>query len=167
MSLPIAALGAVLAAILQTSVLPELGPPGVQPNLVLVFAIVSGMVLGFEEGLVWAFLGGLMLDMLLPDRPIGSTTLALLIVTGLALLIARVTDPPRIIVIVITVFALSFLYEALFLVILAVTANVALVSVPFQSLAIIATLNAVLAAIVARGMRSLLLRFGPAERIDW
>ena len=59
------------------------------------FAIAGAMVLGFEEGMVWAFVGGLMLDMLLPERPIGSTTLALLIVSGLALLIARVTDPPR------------------------------------------------------------------------
>ena len=164
----IAAVGAVLAAIVETSVFPELQVAGVSPDLVLVLTIVSGMLLGVEDGLVWAFLGGFMLDMLTPgNRAAGSTALALLVVTGLALLIARVSSPPRIATVVIVVFALTFLYLALLLVLLALTSGVALVSVPIASLALHAVMNAVLAGFAAWTVKVLYVRFGPAERTDW
>jgi rod shape-determining protein MreD len=168
MTVPIAAVGAVIAAIVETSVLPELQVAGVNPDLVLVLTLVSAMLLEVEDGLIWAFLGGFMLDMLTPgNRAAGSTTLTLLIVTGVALLIARVSNPPRILTVVIAVFALTFLYQALLLVLLALTSGASLVSVPVASLALRGVLNAVLAAAVALGVRALYLRFGPAERTDW
>ena len=86
------------------------------------------MVAGFEAGMVWAFLGGVMLDMLLPERALGATTLVLLVAIGIALLVARVTDPPRIIVIAGTAFVLSFLYQALLIALLALTAGIGIPS---------------------------------------
>ena len=168
MSYLIAAVGAVLAALVETSVFPEIRVAGVNPDLVLVFTIVAGMFVGVEEGLVWAFLGGLMLDLLTPgNRPIGVGALDLLFVAGLVLLIARVTQPPRVLTVVVCAFALTFLYQALLEVLLAATANVGLVTMEPTSLAIDASLNAILAAAIAWVTRGLYLRFGPAERTDW
>lgn len=161
MSLLIAAVGAVLASLLQTSVLPELHA---NLDLVLVFALVSAMLLSVEEGLVWAFLGGITLDLLTPGgRALGSTTLCLLLATGGGILIGRITQPPRVLTVVITVFALTFLYQALQAVVLAATEGVDLGGFSFTATAISAILNATLAAIVGRLIHSLSVRFGPAE----
>ena len=75
--------------------------------------------------MIWAFLGGLMLDMLLPERALGATTLALLVAVGAALLVARVTAPPRLIVIAATAFGVSWLYQVLLIALLALTAGIA------------------------------------------
>lgn len=156
-----------MAAILEHSVLTQLQVGGVKPDLVYSLGIAAAMVLGFGEGMVWAFVGGLMLDMLLPERPIGSTSLALLIVFGVALLVARATHPPRLSIIALTTFLLSFMYQALSLILLALTAGVAISGVPFFSFLAIAILDAAIAVIAAAIMRALVLRFGPAERADW
>ena len=92
MSLLVAAVGAVLASLLETSVLPELHLP---IDLVLVFAVTSAMMLSIEEGLTWAFLGGITLDLLVAGtRPLGLTALCLLLTVGGAIVIARLTQPP-------------------------------------------------------------------------
>ena len=80
---------------------------------------------------------------------------------------ARATEPPRLIVIALTTFALSFVYQALLLVLLALTAGVAIGSWPLTSFAIIGLLNALIATVTAWVIRALLLRFGPTERADW
>ena len=161
MSLLIAAVGAVLASLLETSVLPELHA---SLDLVLVFALVSAMLLSVEEGLTWAFLGGLTLDLLTPGgRALGSTTLCLLLATGGGLLIARITQPPRVLTVVVTVLALTFLYHALLAVVLAATEGVGLGGFSFTATAVSALLNALLAAICGRLIRALSGRFTPAE----
>jgi D-3-phosphoglycerate dehydrogenase len=48
------------------------------------------MLMGVEDGLAWAFLGGLMLDMLVPARPLGATTLTLLL-----MLLRRIPEAER------------------------------------------------------------------------
>ena len=98
MTLPLAAVGALVAALLETSVLPELQIGGTKPDLVLVLAIVATMIMGVEDGLVWAFLGGLMLDVLVPGRPLVATTFVLLLVVGLAIdqvALGHPRDPSR------------------------------------------------------------------------
>lgn len=161
MSLLVAAVGAVLASLFETSVLPELHT-GL--DLVLVFALVSAMLLSVEEGLIWAFLGGLTLDLLTPGgRALGSTTLCLLLATGGGLLIARITQPPRVLTVVITVLALTFLYHALLAVVLAATEGVSLSGFSFAAAAVTAVLNAILAGVAGRLIRGLSLRFSPAE----
>ncbi len=88
MSLGFAALGAVVAALLEISAGPYLQVAGGQPHLVLAFAVVWTVIGGIDGGLVWAFVGGLSLDFL-AFRPLGSTAFALLIVVGAAALLAR------------------------------------------------------------------------------
>ena len=167
MGLLSAAVGAIIAAILEVSVLSQLQLGGVTPELVLAMGIAVAMVAGFEAGVTWAFLGGVMLDMLLPERPLGATTLALLVAIGAALLVARVTEPPRIVIIAATGFLLTFVYQAVLISLLALTAGIGIPSLQPAPLTISALLVAAIAAATALVIRSLMLRFGTSERTDW
>jgi rod shape-determining protein MreD len=167
MGLLSAAVGAIIAAILEVSVLSQLQLGGGTPELVLAMGVGVAMVAGFEAGMIWAFLGGLMLDMLLPGRALGATTLVLLVAIGIALLVARVTDPPRTVVIAATAFGVSWLYQALLIALLALTAGIGIPELAPTTFTISAIVAAVIAAVTAWATRSLILRFGSAERTDW
>jgi len=66
-----AAVGAGVAALLELTIASRYQINGAQLLQVsLVFAIAVTVVYGFEEGMVWAFVGGLCLD-LLAIRPLG------------------------------------------------------------------------------------------------
>ena len=81
MTLLLAAVGATVTALLELTVGPYLRFGTAQPHLVLVFGIVVTVAIGLEAGLVWAFVGGLVLDVL-AQRPLGSTAFALLLCVG-------------------------------------------------------------------------------------
>jgi rod shape-determining protein MreD len=70
-------------ALFQTTALPALKIFGVKPELMLLTVLAWSLVRGVEEGLVWAFLGGLMLD-LFSGGVFGASTLALLFVSFLS-----------------------------------------------------------------------------------
>jgi len=71
------------AALLQTTALPALKILGVKPELMLLMVLAWSLLRGVEEGLVWAFLGGLLLD-IFSGGPLGASTLALLVVSFLS-----------------------------------------------------------------------------------
>jgi len=168
MSYLIAAIGAALAAILETSVLPEIRIAGTSPDLVYALMLASTMFLGAEEGLIWAFVGGLMLDLLASgDRPIGSATLTLLIVAGIAALIARVVQPPRIVVVVVAAFVLAFVYRAILLGVIAAATGLAVSTSSLGSFVVGAAMDAVIAGAAAWVIRALSLRFGSVVRTNW
>ena len=75
-------LGLVL---IQSSVGPFLTILGVQPDLVLVAVISWTLLRGPEEGLLWALIGGIGLD-LLSSGPFGASLIALVITSLLATL---------------------------------------------------------------------------------
>ncbi len=161
------AVGAVVAAILEVSVLAQLQLAGVRPDLVLAVGIGVAMTMGFDAGIVWAFVGGLLLDVMLPERPIGSTTLAMLISVGAAMVVARVVETPRLVVIGVTAAAITFLYEGLLLAILDIASGVGMGAAPLASWVVMALLSGVIAMLTTWAIRSLLLRFGAFERVDW
>jgi rod shape-determining protein MreD len=167
MGLLIAALGSTLAAILEKSVLSNLLVGGVHPDLVLALGLAMAMVLGFEHGMVWAVVGGLMLDFILAERVAGSTTLALLLCTGIALLIARLSEVPRLSIIALTVFILTFVYQALLMLLIAVTTGAPLQPLTALSYAVIGLMNAVIAVMAAWVARLLIERFGAEGRVAW
>ncbi len=167
MSLPLAAIGAVIAALLETSVASELTVAGFKPDLIYVFAVVSAMIIGAEEGLVWAFLGGLMLDVLSPERPIGATMLSLLLVVGLAIAIARLLGPSRLLISVVAAFVLTWLYQLTVLAVLSATSGLAVTGLPLRAAIPVALMNGLLAIAVAFVARWAMIRFGPPERVDW
>ncbi|MEJ7838145.1 MAG: rod shape-determining protein MreD [Thermomicrobiales bacterium] len=53
-----------LAAIAQSTIVPQLNPLEVSPNFVLVLLFIWAGLRGTREGLVWAFLAGLLIDVL-------------------------------------------------------------------------------------------------------
>lgn len=70
-------------ALIQSSLGPFLTIVGVHPNLVLVAVVGWTVLRGPGEGLVWAIVGGLALD-LLSGGPFGAATFALVITSALA-----------------------------------------------------------------------------------
>jgi rod shape-determining protein MreD len=67
----------VLFALLQATVFPEVSLVSVMPNFTLVIVLVWSAVRGVQEGLVWAFAIGVLLDTVALD-PLGANALALL-----------------------------------------------------------------------------------------
>ena len=167
MSVLAPAVGAVIAAIVESSVLTHLQVGGLRPDLVFAVGVALAMVLGFESGMTWAFVGGLTLDLLLPGRSLGSTALALVLVTAMALLVARVTWPPRLVVIAATSFGLSWVYQVLLLGLLALTENVAFLGLSVTDLVLVGLLDAAITAVAVVVVRAIDLRFGERERLAW
>ena len=81
MTLLLAAVGATVMALLELTVGPYLRVGTSQPHLVLVLGVIVTVAIGLEAGLAWAFVGGLVLDVL-AQRPLGSTAFALLLCVG-------------------------------------------------------------------------------------
>jgi hypothetical protein len=167
MSVLAPAVGAFLAAIFESSVLTQLQVGSIKPDLVFAMGIAVAMVLGFERGMTWAFVGGVTLDLLLPGRAFGSTTLALVLSTAAALLVARATWPPRVLVIAGTTFVLTLAYQVLLLGLLALTADVAFAGLSVAELLIVGLSNGAIAAATVVAVRALDLRFGEPERMAW
>jgi rod shape-determining protein MreD len=70
-------------ALVQTVLLSRVNLWGARPDLMLLVVLVWAVVRGVDEGLVWGFVGGLILD-LFSGGPLGATVLALLSVVFLA-----------------------------------------------------------------------------------
>lgn len=166
LTLPFAALAAVIAALIETSILSELPLAGATANLVLVCATVATLVLGVEDGLVLGFIGGMLLDMLTPERPLGAATLAMLLTLGIAFLVARAIGPGRRLVSVGIVLILTAVFHVLFVLIMVPMAGAPLALDPAVIL-ISAVLNAIFAIPIAALFGSIERRFGSTERVDW
>jgi rod shape-determining protein MreD len=167
MSVLAPAVGAFLAAVIESSVLTHLQVGSVKPDLVFAVGVAVAMVLGFESGMTWAFTGGLTLDVLLPERALGSTALTLILVTALALLVARAVWPPRVIIVAATAFALTFIYQFLLLSILTLTADIGFAGLSVTDLFIVGVMNGAIAAVAVLAVRAIDLRFGEPERLAW
>jgi len=167
MSVLASAVGAILAAILESSMLPHLTVGAAKLDLVFAVGVAVAMVLGFEVGMTWAFAGGLMLDILMPERMLGATALSLVAVTAMALAVARAVWPPRTTVIVLTVGALSVVFQLLVLALLMMGSGVTVEGLSLTDLAVVAVLDAAVALPAVLVARALDLRFGDPERAAW
>jgi rod shape-determining protein MreD len=67
----------LLAGLLQSTAATRIKINGVKPDLVLVVVVIGTLVYGPRIGLVWAFLGGLVLD-IFSGGPLGASSLALM-----------------------------------------------------------------------------------------
>ncbi len=167
MSLALAAVGAIVAALLETSVAPYLLIGGVKPDLVLTCATVFTVTVSADGGFVLAFVGGLMLDMLIaPAHPVGSTIAPLLIAAGIAAAAARFLGRNQVVTAVVATFVLTFVYQVLFALLLRALIG----GVPpsgLSTLLPIAVENTVLALPLAAIAHWSWLRFGARDRIEW
>jgi rod shape-determining protein MreD len=166
LTIPFAALAALLGALLETTVLPEIPIAGATADLVLVVAVTATLILGIEDGLIAAFLGGLLIDMLVAQRPAGAETLALLLVVGIAAAAARVAGPSRRwLAVAMTVVLTPTLH--LVLSVILVLAEGAPFALDFTAMLVAAFMNGLAAIVLAWLFTALEQRFGSAERVDW
>ena len=166
MILTLAAVGSVVAALLELTLWPYLVIGGAHPHLVLVYVVVVAVVLGLDAGLATAFVGGISLD-LIAGRPLGSSAFALLIAAGLAVAIAHGLSQLRYLVPIVAVFALSFVYSVMVAILYSALAGPISLQDPLRALLPGAIYDAVLAAIVGPLAVSLRMRHLEQERVDW
>ena len=86
-----------LLAIFQANLLPHFPILGVVPQLFFLVALAWGMLHGLLEGLVWAFVAGMLVD-LFSATPLGVTALASMAAVTVAILIKGVLPENRIVV---------------------------------------------------------------------
>ena len=166
MTLLLAAVGATGAALFELTVGPYLRIGDAQPHFVLVLGVVLTIAVGLEAGLVWAFVGGLALDVL-AQRPLGSTSFALLLCMGGAFAMGRALARVRPIAPVIAVPVLSLLYSMVSFVALGALGSPLPVSDPIETVLPSVLYDAVLAILIGPLIVSIHDRRALQERADW
>jgi rod shape-determining protein MreD len=166
MSLTLAAVGAVVAAVLQLTIVPYLGIAGAYPDLILVVAVIATFTWSIEAGMTLAFVGGLMIDLLAP-RPVGLTAFTLLVSTGIAALIGRAIPRGRIVTPIVLVFVLSFVTDLLFLGMYTALRGKLDVGDPIQLILPGAVYSTAIAVVLAPLAVALHKRFAERERVAW
>ena len=69
-------------ALLQSSLVSHLAIRGIIPGVMLITVVNWGILRGMDEGMLWAFIGGLCLD-IFSGWPFGTNTVALVVVASL------------------------------------------------------------------------------------
>lgn len=166
MQLVIAAAIAVVAALAEITVGQYLKVGDAVPHPVLVLGVVGVIVGGFEVGLVWAFVGGLALDILI-QRPLGSSAFALLIAIGVASLVGGFLGRVRIIAPIIATAVASPIYSMLLLVATTALSSAALSSTAVGAVVPSTVYDVILAALVGPLAVAIAARRHEADRVDW
>jgi rod shape-determining protein MreD len=166
MSLTLAAVGAVVAAVLQLTIVPYLGIAGAYPDLLLVVAVIATFAWSTEAGMTLAFVGGLMIDLLAP-RPIGLTAFTLLLSTGIAAVIGRVVQRGRVLTPIVLIFALSFVTDLTFLALFAALQDKLDVGDPVQLILPSAIYSTAIAVVLSPLAMAINKRFADRERVAW
>jgi rod shape-determining protein MreD len=166
MTLLFTAVGAVIMALLELTVGPYLRIGAAQPHLVLVIGIVVTVAIGLDAGLVWAFIGGLALDVL-ADRPLGSTAFALLLCVGATDVLGRILVRFRPIVPIVATVFLSVGYSMIAFFALNALDRPIPIDDPISFVTPSAVYDVVLAALIGPLIVSIHDRRIEPERADW
>ncbi len=166
MSLTLAAVGAVAAALLNLTIAPLIQIGGAQPDFVLIAAVIWTVVAGIEGGLVWAFIGGLMIDLLAP-RPLGSTAFTLLICVGGAAMLGRLMVQFRYLAPIVGVLLFSVVNALLFLVVYGALRGPIPASDPLGAVVPAALYDAAIAALIGPSLVAVITRRQERERLNW
>jgi rod shape-determining protein MreD len=166
MTLLLAAVGATVMALLELTVGPYLRIGTAQPHLVLVVGIVVTVGIGLEAGLVWAFVGGLVVD-ILAQRPLGSTAFALLLCVGATAVLGRLFTRLRPVVPILATVLLSLVYSMILLVTFNALRAPIPVADPLSVLLPGVVFDAVLAALIGPLAISIHDRRTESERLEW
>jgi rod shape-determining protein MreD len=164
MTLLVAAIAATVAAIFESTITSYLRVGDAQPHLVFILAVISTVAAGLDSGLVWAFVGGLVLDTL-AQRPLGSTAFALLVAVGATSVLARSLARLRPIVTIIAIGLLSLVYSMTLVVLFSVLRPPAALADPLRIVAPSVIYDLVLAAILGPLIVSIHDRFVDEERV--
>jgi rod shape-determining protein MreD len=166
MSLALAALAAVAAALLQASVAPYVTIGDATPDFVLVVVLLWASFGALDGAMVAAFIGGIAVDALLA-RPMGSSSFVLLLAAGATALLARTGARSRIPLLILAAFVLSAATALLWFVVYGALAGPVPAPDPVGSVipdAIYTTVVYVAALPIAILLRR---RFGEQERVAW
>ena len=166
MTLLLAAVGATVTALLELTAGPYLRVEAAQPHLVLVVGIVVTVAIGLEAGLVWAFVGGLVLDVL-AARPLGSTAFALLLCMGATAVLSHLLVRIRPIVPILATLLLSLVYSMILYLAFNVLRSAIPVVDPVSILLPGVVYDTLLAALIGPLAVSIHDRRIETERVDW
>jgi rod shape-determining protein MreD len=103
--------------VLQATILPRFPIFGVIPQFLFLLALAWGMIHGWQEGIVWAFVAGILLD-LLSAGPLGVTSLAMLVAVGVASLLQKGFPESRIFMPVLLAFVATVVFWLVYLLLL-------------------------------------------------
>ena len=165
MTMLLAAVGATMMALLELTAGPYMRIGAAQPHLVLVVGIVVTVAVGLESGLVWSFVGGLVLDVL-AERPLGSTSFALLLCLGATAALAKFFVRLRPIVPIPVAFLLGAFYSMTLFVAFNALRSPIPVNEPASLVLPSAVYDMVLAAIIGPLAISIHDRRAEVERVD-
>jgi rod shape-determining protein MreD len=128
----------------------------------VIWAITGGL----EAGMVWAFVGGLALD-ILGLRPLGASAFSLLLAIALASVIGGFLGRIKIIAPLVATAIASPVYSMLLLVTITALTAVTLSARAFDSVVPSAVYDTVIAALVGPLVVAIVARRQAAERVDW
>lgn len=103
-----------LVAILQTAVLPHFPLAGVTPQLLFLMALAWGLLRGLQEGLIWAFLAGIWVD-LFSMAPVGVSSIAFMAGVGVAVALQQILPPRRLLSAILLAAVGTFVYLAIYI----------------------------------------------------
>jgi rod shape-determining protein MreD len=166
MSLLLAAVGATVVALIEATISSYIEVGQAHPHPVLVFGSIWTVALGLDGGLVWAFVGGIALDVL-GDRPLGSSAFALLLATGAAATVAHAMSHLRPIAPIVAVLAASAVNTLLLIVLLAALRTPIPIADPVGVVLPGLMYDVVLAAVVGPLVVAVRDRRLEQERVDW
>ena len=162
----LAAIGATAAALIEFSLVPYLRIGDAHPHPVLVFGVIWTIAAGVEAGLVWAIVGGVILDSL-AARPLGASAFALVISLGASVVVARTFIRIRPLAPVIAVPIVSLTYSMLLFGLLAAIRPPVTAADPIAAFMPGAAYDAVLGLLFGPLIVSIRDRYRPEERAAW
>ena len=162
----LAAIGATAAALIELSLIPYLRIGDVYPHPVLVFGVIWTIAFDVEAGLIWALVGGIVLDSL-AARPLGVSAFALVVSIGAAAAIARLFVRIRPLAPVIAVPIVSLVYSMVLFGLNSAIRPPVVVGDPVAVLMPGAAYDAVLGLLFGPLILSVRDRYRVEERVDW
>ena len=160
------ALVAVLAGIVHAGLAPTIVVAGVKPNFLLVAVVLVTTVLGFEAGILWAFVGGLVANLLIPE-PLGSIPLSMLIVAAFVAGGGRVLGRLVWVYPVLAAFAASILADIVTLSVSRLVGSPLSTGIPLELVLPAAALNAAICGLLLYPVRTLAVRYWLDETPAW
>ncbi|MEI7743680.1 MAG: rod shape-determining protein MreD [Chloroflexota bacterium] len=162
----IAAALSVVAALAEFTIVPYLKIGDAVPHPALVIGVTWVIAGRLEAGLVWAFVGGITLD-ILGQRPLGSSAFSLLLAIGLASLVGGAMRRVRILAPIVAVAVASPVYSMVLLVVTSILTGAAFSTAVLDVVLPSAAYDTVLAALAGPLTMAIVLRREAQDRVDW
>jgi rod shape-determining protein MreD len=145
---------------------PVIEVAGVHPDLILIAVVLVTALLGFGQGIVWAFVGGLTANLLLLD-PLGAVPLTLLLVSAMVAGGSRLLGRLVWVYPIVAIFAGSVVADLLTLGIYRLVDDPLAVGIPLDTIIPAAFLNAAIGALLLYPARLATARLVPEESPAW